>query len=117
MIKRDDLARLAEISLKIASITDRKGESGETEYLDGLGLGYLALSNYLRAGVKAIADIQNDLAIARSDAHLAKVSEKSMRDFLTDIFGDEEPETLNEEYKKRIRGFVQGLLKEMDDGE
>ena len=114
MMKRDDLARLAEISLRIASITDRKGETGERSYLDELGLGYLALSSYLRAGVKAIADIQNDLANARENAHLARVSEESMREFLTDIFGDEEPETLNEEYKKRIREFVQGLLKEMD---
>ena len=40
-----------------------------------------------------------------------------MRDFLTDIFGDEEPETLNEEYKKRIREFVQGILKDIDDGD
>ena len=39
------------------------------------------------------------------------------RDFLTDIFGDEEPETLNEEYKSRIRDFVQGLLKEIDDAD
>lgn len=117
MMKRDDLARLAEISLKMASITDRKGESGELTYSDELGYGYLALSGYLRAGVKAIADIQNDLANARSDAHLARVSEQSMREFIVDIFGDEEPETLNEEYKKRIREFVQGLLKEIDDGE
>ena len=115
MMKRDDLARLAEISLRIASITDRKGETGERSYLDELGLGYLALSSCLRVGVKAIADIQMDLANARSDAHLSRVGEESMREFLTDIFGDEEPETLNEEYKNRIREFVQGLLKEMDD--
>ena len=117
MMKRDDLARLAEISLRIASITDRKGETGERSYLDELGLGYLALSSYLRLGVKAIADIQMDLANARANAHLARVSEQSMRDFLTDIFGDEEPETLNEEYKKRIREFVQGILKDIDDGD
>ena len=115
MMIRDDLAILAEISLKIASITDRKGESGELTYLSELGYGYLALSSYLRLGVKAIADIQMDLANARANAHLARVSEKSMRDFIKDIFGDEEPETLNDEYKKRIREFVQGLLKEMDD--
>lgn len=114
-MKRDDLARLSEICLRIASIADRNGESGEFELCDELGLGYLALSSYLRAGVKAIADIQNDLANARESAHLARVSEESMREFLTDIFGDEEPETLNEEYKNRIREFVQGLLKEMDD--
>ena len=114
-MKRDDLARLSEICLRIASIADRNGESGEFELCDELGLGYLALSSYLRAGVKAIADIQNDLANARESAHLARVSEESMMEFLTDIFGDEEPETLNEEYKNRIREFVQGLLKEMDD--
>lgn len=113
-MKRDDLAKLSEICLRIANIADRNGESGEFELCDELGLGYLALSSYLRAGVKAIADIQNDLANARESAHLARVSEESMREFLADIFGDEEPETLNEEYKKRIREFVQGLLKEMD---
>lgn len=112
---RDDLARLAEISLRMASIVDRKGESGKHEYLNELGYGYLALSSCLRAGVKAIADIQMDLANARSDAHLARVGKESMREFLTDIFGDEEPETLNEEYKNRIREFVQELLKEMND--
>lgn len=47
MMKRDDLARLAEISLRIASITDRKGETGERSYPDELGLGYLALSSFL----------------------------------------------------------------------
>lgn len=114
-MKRDSLARLSEICLQIASITDRKGESGDTTYCDELGLGYLALSSYLRDGVKSIIDLQNDLANARSDAHLARVGEESMREFLTDIFGDEEPETLNEEYKNRIREFVQELLKEMND--
>ena len=114
-MKRDSLARLSEICLQIASITDRKGESGDTTYCDELGLGYLALSGYLRAGVKAIIDIQNDLANARADREYAQMSEQSMREFIVDIFGDKEPETLNEEYKKQIREFVQGLLKEMDD--
>ena len=79
-----------------------------------LGLGYLALSGYLRAGVKAIIDIQNDLANARADREYARISEQSMREFIVDIFVDEEPETLNDEYKKRIRDFVGELLKEMD---
>lgn len=113
-MKRDSLARLSEICLQIASITDRKGESGDTTYCDELGLGYLALSGYLRAGVKAIIDIQNDLANARADREYARISEQSMREFIVDIFGDEEPETLNDEYKKRIRDFVGELLKEMD---
>ena len=113
-MKRDDLARLSEICLRIANIADRNGESGEFELCDELGLGYLALSGYLRAGVKAIIDIQNDLANARADREYARISEQSMREFIVDIFGDEEPETLNDEYKKRIRDFVGELLKEMD---
>ena len=113
-MKRDDLAKLAEISLRIANIADRKGESEELIYLDELGLGYRALSGYLRAGVKAIADVQEDLSRARANKNCAEISQQSMREFLTDIFGDEEPETLNEKYKQRIREFVQEILKEMD---
>ena len=116
-VKRDDLARLSEICLRIASIADRNGESGEFELCDELGLGYLALSSYLRAGVKAIIDIQDDLASARADRKYARISEQSMREFIVDIFGDEEPETLNDEYKKRIRDFVGELLKEMEGDE
>ena len=117
MMKRDDLAKLSEICLRIANIVDRNGEPGEFELCDELGLGYLALSGYLRAGVKAIIDIQNDLANARADREYARISEQSMREFIVDIFGDEEPETLNDEYKKRIRDFVGELLKEMDGDE
>lgn len=116
-MKRDSLARLSEICLQIASITDRKGETGDTTYCDELGLGYLALSSYLRDGVKSIIDLQNDLANARADRYYTQMSEQSMREFIVDIFGDKEPETLNDEYKKRIRDFVGELLKEMDGDE
>lgn len=37
-----------------------------------------------------------------------------MREFLTDIFGDEESETLDDEYKQKIKDFVIELLKEFD---
>lgn len=111
-MKTDYLNKLAELSLKIANIIDRHGENGDFAFAYEIGLGYLALSGYLRAGVKAIADIQMDYSNAISAKHLAKSSESEMRNFLTDIFGDEEPESLNDEYKQKIKDFVKGLLQE-----
>lgn len=111
-MKIDYLTKLTEISLRMANIIDRHGENGDFAFADEVGYGYLALSGYLRAGVKAIADIQMDYSNAKSKQHLAELTESQMREFLTDIFGDEEPETLNDEYKQKIKDFVRELLQE-----
>jgi len=104
--KRDELCKLAELCLRIANYADRHGEKEDTAMCDELGLGYLALSGHLRAGVKAIADIQLDYSNAISKANLAKIGEESARDFLKYIFGDREIETINEADKERIKAFV-----------
>lgn len=113
-MKRDYLIKLAELSLQIANIIDRNDENGNCILAVELGYGYLALSGYLRSGAKAIADIQMDYSDAINAKQMAELSESQMREFLTDIFGDEESETLDDEYKQKIKDFVIELLKEFD---
>lgn len=108
--KIDPLCRLAELTLRLANIIDRKGEHGDTEIADELGYGYLALSGYLRDGVKAIADFQMDYSNAKSQKELAEISENGARDFLEDIFGDREVDSLNDKAKEEIRDFVQHIF-------
>ena len=112
--KPDYLCKLSDICLRIANIVDRQGENGSFSLADELGFGYLALSGYLRSGVKAIADMQMDYSNAKSQKQLAEICEQEMRDFLTDIFGDEEIESINEADKEKIRQFVQELEKEWE---
>lgn len=109
-MKTDYLAKLIELSSRIANIVDRKGEQGDYGLADELGLGYLALSGYLRAGAKAVIDMQGECSRAKSNEDIAKGSEEDVRDFLEDIFGDREPDTLNDDYKQKIREFVKSLL-------
>lgn len=122
IMKTNYLNKLAEISLNIADIVDEDGKNNTiSSYADTLGYGYLALSRYLRDGVKAIADIQMECSKAKANEALAKISETEMKDFLFDIFGDSEIHTLNDEYKNRIKDFVSSLMIEIDsvtkDGE
>ena len=112
--KTDYLCKLAELSLKIANIVDRHGENRDFAFADEIGLGYRALSQYLRQGVKAIIDIQEAYSNAKERTELAELSERDSRDFLKDIFGDEEVDSLNDEYKSKIRAFVSGLLDDDD---
>lgn len=108
--KTDYLNRLAELSLRIANLIDRRAENGDDSFPSELGYGYLALSGYLRDGVKAIADIQNAYSNAVEMRKLAEQSEHDARAFLVEIFGDEDVDSLNDEYKEKIRNFVAGIF-------
>ena len=113
-MKIDYLCKLAELSLEIANIVDRHGENGDFGFADEMGLGYRALSQYLRRGVKEIIDIQEAYSNAKEKAELAETSERDARDFLKDIFGDEDVDSLSEEYKSQIKDFVSGLFEDFD---
>lgn len=113
-MKRDYLCELANLALKIANIVDRHGENGDFSFADELGLGYRALSQYLRQGVKAIIDIQENYSNAKERMNLSESSEREARDFLKDIFGDEDVDSLPEEQKVKIRDYVSGLLEDLD---
>lgn len=111
MMKKDDLNKMLGIVLRMADIVDRHGENDEECYiLEELGYGYLALSGYLREGVKSAIDIQKKYSSLKNRLNYTEESEKDARDFLEDIFGDREPDTLNEEHKEKIREFVRNVF-------
>lgn len=112
--------RLLELCLRIADWNDRcveaQGEYGfDSPLTKELGLGYLALSGYLREGVKEVINLQDALSNARSRECLAKVGQKSAEDFLEDIFGDREIDSINDADKERIRAFVAQIYAEWDE--
>ena len=93
-MKQDYLCKLAEISLNIANVVDRQGANDDCSLADSLGMGYRALSSYLRQGVKAIVDIQErctgafessnfQLRICRSRKYPSKAHGTSSRTYST----------------------------------
>ena len=119
MYKARSVTRLLDLCLLIAEWNDRsveaQGEHGfDSPLSKDLGYGYLALSGYLRDGVKAVVELQSELSDARSREALAKVAQKSAEDFLEEIFGDREVETLNDAYIERIKKCVAEINAEID---
>lgn len=114
-LKQDYLCKLAELSLKIANIVDRQGEKLNFSLADEMNLGYRALSQYLRQGVKAIIDMQDAYANAKEKMNLAETSEQGARNFLKDIFGDEDIDSISDENKAKIKEFVSTLFCDDDD--
>lgn len=86
--------------------------SGKLDFVDALGYGWGSFSSYLREGMKAILDLQRDYREAQSKMRVAQIGEQEMRDFLKDMFGDDEVFCLNDECKSRIRNFVQEINNE-----
>lgn len=109
------LNRFLQICLDIAEWYDRKGEEERNffgnEMTKSIGLGYKAMTGYLRTGVKEVIDIQSKYHTAQEKAYYAKSNEKDKRNFLIEIFGEEEPETLNDEIKAKIKNAVHEILK------
>lgn len=120
-MKRNDINRLLKVCLDIAEWVDDKSDTDKNWYggelCDDIGLGCRALSGYLRSGIRAVMELQEKYHRANERRNLAEISEKEMRDFLQDVFGDEEPHTINDKDKARIRDFVQNLMKEWDEKE
>lgn len=105
---------LVKICLDLANIVDRHGEKDEP-YLEELKLGYRALSISLRRGVKAVIDLQDDYSKALEYQNYAEIGEKAARDFLQEVFGDEEIDTINDEDKQKIKEFAQQLMKNWEE--
>ena len=112
--RTEEINYLVKICLDLANIVDRHGEKDEP-YLEELKLGYRAFSRSLRSGVKAVIDLQDDYSKALEYQSYAETGEKEARDFLQEVFGDEEIDAINEEDKQKIKEFTQQLMEKWEE--
>ena len=112
------LNNMLKICLNIADYYDNKGNEDEDFLDDGLtkelGLGYRALTNYLRKGVQEVISLQMNYHSACAERNYEKSIQESQKEYLLDVFGDEEPYSINDKDKQRIKEFVQSIFAEWD---
>ena len=106
------------IALNIADYYDNKGNNGE-DFLDDemtkeIGLGYRALTSYLRKGVQEVITLQSNYHKACEQRNYEKSIQESQKEYLLDVFGDEEPYSINAKDKQRIKEFVQSIFADLD---
>lgn len=109
---------MLKICLNIADYYDNKGDTDEDflddELTEELGLGYRALTNYLRKGVQEVISLQMNYHSACQQRNFEKSIQESQKEYLLDVFGDEEPYSINDKDKQRIKEFVQSIFAEWD---
>lgn len=88
---------------KIADYIDDCGENDNPFTTDAFGLGYRAASDRIRNGIIAVIELVRECRKERDKARYARIQEEAIRDFLTDIFGDEEIYCVNDEIKAEIK--------------
>lgn len=88
---------------KISEYIDDCGENGDHFTLDAFGLGYKAASDRIRNGIIAVIELSRECRYEREHAKLAKIGKEEMRDFMVEIFEDEEIYTVNDEIKESIK--------------
>lgn len=106
------------IALNIADYYDNKGNNSEDflndEMTKEIGLGYRALTSYLRKGVQEVITLQSNYHSACEQRNYEKSLREGKEEFLLEVFGDEEPESINNKDKQRIKEFVQSIFAEWD---
>lgn len=65
--------------------------------------------------MKSIIDFQDNYSSAIEKKNLAECSERSARNFMADIFGDKDVDSINDKDKERIKEFVQQIYAEWDE--
>ena len=115
------LNRFLKTCLDIADYYDSKGDK-DSDYLgdemtEEIGLGYRALTGYLRKGVKEVIDLQMNYHTACEQRNYHKSIEKHQEEYLLDVFGDAEPYSINDKDKQRIKEFVQSIFAGWDAAE
>lgn len=119
MIWKDDATRLIELVLRIAELSDSKHEETNMRYdlVNDLGYGYLAFSGILRAGAKAVIDLQNDLHDYMNKYQIEKQDNEEVRGFLKECFGDREIDCINDKDMKRIMELCDQIRAEWESEE
>ena len=107
----NDISRFLGLCLKSAG---NASANDERLYIEELGLGCKAYSNYMRKGVKAVIDLQTyvDNLCDKVSYLESKVEEYS--ELFGDILDTEYAAYLEAEDRKKIRGFIGTLIKDKD---
>lgn len=112
------LNNMLKICLNIADYYDNKGDKNvyflDDELTKEIGLGYRALTSYLRKGVQEVISLQSNYHSACDQRNREKSLREGKEEFLLEVFGDEEPESINDKDKQRIKEFVQSIFKEWE---
>lgn len=120
-MKRNEINYFLKIALDIADYYDNKGNDNEEfftdELTDKLGLGYRTLTGYLRKGVQEVISLQTNYHRACEERNYEKSIQKSQKEYLLDVFGDEEPYSINDKDKQRIKDFVKSIFEEWEKTE
>lgn len=108
--------RLVELACNLANEIEALGmDKYEELFGKSLRIGIRTCSIDLRQGAKAIIQLQEDVVRQKERAEFSKVGEEEMKDFIVDIFGDENAYMLSDEHKEKLKAFVNDLFKEDED--
>ena len=108
--------RLIEICLDIADYYDKKARDGyKDDMTDSIGLGVRSLPSYLREGAKAIITMQTDYYRTEEMELHYKERYEEQKEYMSDIFGEDEAENLYPEDKAKIKAFVKTLFDDIDE--
>lgn len=111
------LGRFIDLCFRIASWVDKRGEAGDDFMHEEFGLGHLAMSGYLRDGICSVILLEKDYQCAKNRERIAKLGQYGAYDFLEEIFGDRDIDTINDKDKERIKEFVKQIEAEWDNEE
>lgn len=110
--------RFLQICLDIAEWYDKKGEEDNgwqgDEMTGGIGLGYKAMTSYLRNGVQEVVKLQDKYHTTKERQRWAEASIKSKAEFLMELFGEEDPEEFSDKVKSRFRKAAREAIDEQE---
>ena len=89
-MNKGNINRFLSVCLDIADWYDEHGDNDKDWYgndmTKDIGLGYRALTSYLRRGVKEVIELQEKYHRAKEECNYHKIAENDQREYLLDIF-------------------------------
>lgn len=110
--------RFLQVCLDIAEWHDKKGEEDRDwqggEMTEGIGLGYKAMTSYLRNGVQEVVKLQDKYHTTKERQLWVESNAKSKIEFLAELFGEEDPEEFSDKVKIKFRQAAREAIDEQE---
>lgn len=114
--RKDKIARMLEVSYLIVETLNADKEM-QSKSLEQFGLGYMAVTHYLREGMKAVIEMQGELESTRANYEFAKMAREDAYKLLERVFGERDADTYTDKYVDAIKELVARLDKEAEESE